>query len=107
MTLCVAGDCDPEEIFAIADELPREKAEIPKADMGQAESEKPIKSYNEEQMEVSAPQYLIGAKVTPARDGDALLRQKIVAQLALRTVFGTSAKFLQPAVLRGRAQPRL
>ena len=55
MTLCVAGDCDPEEVFAIADELlPREKAEIPKADMGQAESEKPIKSYNEEQMEVSA-----------------------------------------------------
>ena len=94
MTLCVAGDCDPEEIFAIADELlPREKAEIPKADMGQPESEKPIRSYNEEQMEVSAPQYLIGAKVTPARDGDALLRQKIVAQLALRTVFGTSAKF--------------
>lgn len=94
MTLCVAGDCDPEEIFAIADELlPREKAEIPKADIGQPESEKPIRSYNEEQMEVSAPQYLIGAKVTPARDGDALLRQKIVAQLALRTVFGTSAKF--------------
>ena len=94
MTLCVAGDCDPEEVFAIADELlPREKAEIPKADMGQPESEKPIKSYNEEQMEVSAPQYLIGAKVTPAPDGEALLRQKIVAQLALRTVFGTSAKF--------------
>lgn len=25
MTLCVAGDCDPEEIFAIADELLRAK----------------------------------------------------------------------------------
>lgn len=59
MTLCVAGDCDPEEIFAIADELlPREKAEIPKADMGAPESEKPLKSYNEEQMEVSAPSTL-------------------------------------------------
>lgn len=25
MTLCVAGDCDPEEVFAIADELLRAK----------------------------------------------------------------------------------
>ena len=61
--------------------------------MGAPESEMPIKTYNEEQMEVSAPQFLIGAKVAPAPDGGALLRQKIVAQLALRTVFGTSAAF--------------
>ena len=94
MTLCVAGDCDPEKVFAIADELlPREKEEVPKADMGSPESEKPIKSYNEEQMEVSAPQFLIGAKVTPSPAGSTLLHQKIVAQLALRTVFGTSSEF--------------
>ncbi len=94
MTLCVAGDCDPERIFAVADELlPRERAEIPKADMGAPETGLPLKSYNEERMEVSAPQFLIGAKVAPAPGGEALLRQKIVAQLALRTVFGTSAEF--------------
>ena len=94
MTLCIAGDCDPESVFAIADEiLPREKADIPKADMGPAESEFPIKSYNEESMEVSAPQFLIGAKVTPAHAGASLLRQKMVAGLALRSVFGTSGKF--------------
>ena len=94
MTLCVAGDCDPERIFAIADELlPRERAEVPKADMGAPETELPLKGYNEECMEVSAPQFLIGAKIAPAPDGEALLRQKIVAQLALRTVFGTSAEF--------------
>ena len=94
MTLCVAGDCDPERIFAIADELlPRERAEVPKADMGAPETGLPLKGYNEECMEVSAPQFLIGAKIAPAPDGEALLRQKIVAQLALRTVFGTSAEF--------------
>lgn len=94
MTLCVAADCDPERIFDIANEVPpHEKAEIPHADMGSVESDAPLKTYNEEFMEVSAPQFLIGAKVRPAPNGDALLRQKLVAQLSLRTVFGTSGDF--------------
>lgn len=94
MALCVAGDCDPERIFGLASELlPHERAEIPRADMGQPEAKLPSKGYNEELMEVSAPQFLIGARVTPASGGEKLLRQKIVAQLALRTVFGTSAEF--------------
>ncbi len=94
MALCVAGDCDPEKIFELAAELlPRERAELPRADMGQSEAELPSKNYNEEHMEVSAPQFLIGARVTPASGGEGLLRQKIAAQLALRTVFGASSEF--------------
>ena len=94
MTLCVAADFDPEKIIEIAEEiLPPERAEIPKADMGEAESDKPLKTLNDEAMEVSAPQFLIGAKVAPAPEGNELLRQKIVAQLALRVLFGTSGSF--------------
>ena len=94
MVLCVAADCDPEKIYEIAKEiLPGEKAEIPSADLGEKESELPIESYHEEMMELSAPQFLIGAKVTPAGRGEALQRQKIVAQLALRTLFGSSGAF--------------
>ncbi len=94
MTLCVAADFSPEKIIEIAEEiLPAERAEVPKADMGEAESEVPARTFNEEKMEVSAPQFLIGAKVVPAPDGDELLRQKIVAQLALRVLFGTSGSF--------------
>lgn len=94
MTLCVAADFDPEKIIEIAEEiLPPERAEIPKADMGEAESDKPLKTVNDEAMEVSAPQFLIGAKVAPAPEGNELLRQKIVAQLALRVLFGTSGSF--------------
>ena len=94
MVLCVAADCDPEKIYEIAKEiLPEEKAEIPSADLGEKESELPIESYHEEMMELSAPQFLIGAKVTPAGRGEALQRQKIVAQLALRTLFGSSGAF--------------
>lgn len=94
MVLCVAADCDPERIYAIAKEmLPDEKAEIPTSDFGEKETEFPSESYHEEHMELSAPQFLIGAKVAPAEMGAALQRQKIVAQLAMRTLFGSSGRF--------------
>lgn len=94
MTLCVAADCDPERIFGIADKLlTHERQETPKADMGESETEYPHESFCEERMEVSAPQFFIGAKLTPAPDGDALLRQKLVSQLALRTLLGQSGDF--------------
>lgn len=102
MTLCIAADFDPEKIIEIAEEiLPPERAEIPKADMGEAESDKPLKTLNEEAMEVSAPQFLIGAKVAPAPEGNELLRQKIVAQLALRVLFGTSGSFYNRLYSKG------
>lgn len=94
MVLCVAGDFDPQEIFDIAEEmLPAEKAEIPETDFGEKESEYPLEAYHEENMEVSAPQFYIGAKLTPAEGASALQRQKIVATLAMRTVFGSSSAF--------------
>ena len=88
MVLCVAADCDPERIYKIAEEiLPEEKAEIPTADFGEEETLFPIETYHAELMELSAPQFLIGAR------GETLLRQKIVAKLALRTLFGSSSRF--------------
>lgn len=94
MALCVAANCDPERVFAIADELlPRERTETPIADMGPKEGNMPLKSYNEELMEVSESQFLIGAKVKPAASGEALLRQRIAGQLALRALFGSSSDF--------------
>ena len=94
MVLCVAADCDPERIYKIAEEiLPEEKAEIPTADFGEEETLFPIETYHAELMELSAPQFLIGAKVAPAERGETLLRQKIVAKLALRTLFGSSSRF--------------
>lgn len=94
MALCIAADCDPERIFEIADSvLTRERSEIPHADMGGKEGMLPMSTYSEEHMEVSAPQFLIGAKLLPEANGSALLRQKLIAQLALRTVFGSSGDF--------------
>lgn len=102
MVLCVAADCDPERIFELADSvLTDERAEIPRADMGQKESLLPLEAYHEESMEVSAPQFLIGAKVSPAPEGEKNLRQRIVAQLALRTLFGTSGEFYNQLYAEG------
>ena len=94
MVLCVAGDVDPEAVYAAALEiLPSARADVPVSDLGEPEGELPAKQLHREEMELSAPQFLIGAKLRPETDGTALLRQRLVGQLALRTVFGSSGDF--------------
>ena len=94
MALCVEGDIDPEAVYTIALEtLSEEKQPIPHADFGAAEGDIPVCLRKEEAMEVSAPQFLIGAKLVPAEDGEALLRQQLVANLAMRALVGSSSPF--------------
>lgn len=90
MVLCVEGDVDPEKILSIAsEELPSEKSSIPRADFGTSESLIPVAAKKSVRMEVSAPQFLIGAKVDPFAD----LRTKIVASIALKLLCGSSSSF--------------
>ena len=94
MTLCVEGDVDPEEILRIAAEvLPKEAAPAPTVDFGPAEELMPVERSKSVEMEVSAPQFLIGAKLLPAEGGEEALRQRLVSQLALRMLVGTSSPF--------------
>ena len=94
MCLCVEGDVDPERIRAIAEELlPKERAPIPEADFGEPEDLLPAEALHREAMAVSAPQFLIGAKLPPVDDGEAALRQRLTAQLALRLLVGSSSPF--------------
>ena len=94
MVLCVEGDVDPEAVCRIAGEvLPKEKAPVPAADFGEAESLLPAESFRREEMEVSAPQFLIGAKLTPGLGGEAAQRQRLIAGLALRMLCGNSSPF--------------
>jgi len=94
MILCVEGDVDPEAVAAIAEELlPKEKAPVPAADFGPEESILPAVTFSEKQMEVSAPQFLIGAKLTPGLTGPDAQRQRLVATLALRMLCGSSSPF--------------
>ena len=94
MALAVVGDVDPEEVRAIAVEmLPPEAGEVPGRDYGAPEAEIPAKPRFLRAMEVSAPQFLIGGKLSPADGGTALLRQKIVCGMALNYLYGQSSPF--------------
>lgn len=94
MVLCIAGGSDPDSIVSIAREiLPKEKAPVPKPDFGPEEGPAPKSTKSEKAMEVSAPQFMFGAKLKPAENGEALLRQKIVGALALRCLMGRSSAF--------------
>ena len=95
MCLCVEGDVDPERVRAIAEEiLGGERAGVPAPDYGEPEdSLLPAEVTHREAMAVSAPQFLIGAKFESAKEGAALLRQRLVSQLALRLLVGASSPF--------------
>lgn len=94
MCLCVVGDVDPERVKAIAVEtLPAEAGERPAGDYGEPEPETPVQRRFTRAMAVSAPQFLIGAKLRSAPEGGALLRQKLVCGMALSYLFGRSSPF--------------
>lgn len=94
MVLCVEGDIDPELIERIAaEELPQERANVPHADFGEAESPLPLERIHRQSMAVAAPLFYIGAKLTVETDGDRLLRQHLVSQLAMRILAGASSPF--------------
>jgi len=92
MALCVEGDVDPERIMQIAmEELPSGKGSVPKADFGEEESLPPLSDKKVVQMRVSAPQFLIGAKIKAPEKGEAALRHRLVSRLALRLLLGSSS----------------
>ncbi|MBQ1235983.1 MAG: insulinase family protein [Oscillospiraceae bacterium] len=106
MVLCVEGDVDPETIERIAkEELGEDCASVPKADFGEAESLLPVAKEHREQMEVSAPQFLIGAKLPASRGGEESMRERITATLALRMLCGSSSPFYTRLYAEGLLNP--
>ncbi len=93
MVLCIAGDVDPERMSAIAfEELPSAHTTAPTADLPD-DGELPFEQYKRTEMPVSAPQFFIGAKLRPETDGEAALRQRLIAMLAMRLLCGYSSPF--------------
>ena len=92
MCLAVAGDVDPETVRAIAMELlPPEAGEVPGRDYGAPEGLEPAKPRFSKAMAVSAPQFIVGFKLTPGLTGDALLRQKLVSGVAINYLYSQSS----------------
>ncbi|MGI5986281.1 MAG: M16 family metallopeptidase, partial [Oscillospiraceae bacterium] len=94
MTLSVVGNVDPESVIKMALEmLPVEPGEVPERDYGGKETSLPHQSEISASMEVSAPQFLFGAKLEPKKSGKARLRQMITGEIALRLLMGLSSPF--------------
>ena len=102
MCLCVEGDVDPAEIERIAREaLPQEPGSVPVPDFGPEEDLLPVRRLGREQRDVSAPQFLIGAKLRRAGEAEAALRQRLTWSLALRLLVGASSDFYNRLYAQG------
>ncbi|MEG1461027.1 MAG: pitrilysin family protein [Oscillospiraceae bacterium] len=92
MTLSVVGNVDPAAVIEAALQiLPAAPGEIPERDYGEAEDILPAAPSASVNMEVSAPQFLFGAKLLPAPEGKTRLRQMLVGEIALRLLLGASS----------------
>ena len=92
MALCVVGDVDPEAVRETALRiLPAEAGERPERDYGPEEAELPIARRAEKEMEVSLPLFAFGGTFRPAEKGEAMLRQRLTADLALSCLLGDSS----------------
>ena len=91
MTLCVAGNVDPQRICQAAREiLPKEPGSTAKRDYGQEEPEGVNQSLVEERMEVSTPIFQLGFKGDAAPKGKANLRQQLLGELVCEALLGSS-----------------
>ena len=92
MLLCVIGDVEPDSVEAAAIRiLSPARAPVPEPDYGPIEGLAPCKARFSRDMDVSAPQFMIGAKLPCEGSGDELLRRQLVAALSLRCLAGTSS----------------
>ena len=92
MVLCVVGNVDPEQVVEIAREvLPTEKSAVAEKDPGQAEPEFSERERITVEMEVSAPNFLLGFKAPPHPEGEADLRLQLLGELAGEILTGESS----------------
>ena len=102
MCLAVVGDVDPEAVRAAALEvLPDYSGEQPVRDYGEPEPPEAAETRFTRAMAVSAPQMLIGFKLTPGLRGEELLRQQCVAALARDCLYGPASPFYTRLYAKG------
>ena len=89
----LAGEDIPKIARIVAGILPGTCAPVPAPDFGRADGLLPVLQRSTIQMEVSAPQFLIGVKLAPGARGEDALRERLTASLAMRMLCGPSSPF--------------
>lgn len=94
MVLCCVGDIDPAQVVSIAREiLPAEAQAAPELRRPASRPEPPAQSLWQREMAVAAPLFMIGAAIPPAEPGFGQLRQRLIGELALDALAGSSSSF--------------
>lgn len=92
MTLCVAGNVDPEHICQVAREiLPQQPGSVAERDYGAAEPEMVCQPLVEQRMAVSTPIFQLGFKGDAPEKGIETLRQELLGELACEALLGNSS----------------
>lgn len=92
MVLVCVGNIELDKVCEIAEEiLPKERGEAIQRDYGSEESLIPAIRETELCMEISMPMFLTGYKCTPISQGEELLRQNIIGDMACDVLFGDSS----------------
>lgn len=92
MVLCIVGDVNAEEILSVAEELtPESHGEIITRDYGADEDMTVAKKESRSAMEVNMPQFLVGFKCRACENGDELLRQCLIGEMACDILLGDSS----------------
>ena len=93
MLLVVVGDVDPEEVTSIArNVLGTEKREVAKKHQEWPEAMTFVEEETSCAMEVAMPMFNLAFKSEPLGNGEASIRQEMVADLAAEALFGESSE---------------
>lgn len=91
MILCVVGDVDPDEVFALAEQVSPGKAAAAARDYGPTEPMLANTPFVECSMEVSMPMFCMGFKTEPAMQGREAMLRDMVGDLAAEVLMGESS----------------
>ncbi len=93
MVVCVVGDVNPEDVFAIVDEvIKKDKANKVVERIFEEEPKEICKEYIEAKASVSIPLFNIGFKDNNLKVGDELLKREIATDILSRVLFGRSSR---------------
>ena len=92
MMLCIVGNVDAEAVIALAEELtPESHGETIARDYGVNEDMMVAAKEHLSEMEVNMPQFLVGFKCPASEDGEALLRECLIGEMACDILLGDSS----------------
>ncbi|MBE6984450.1 MAG: insulinase family protein [Ruminococcaceae bacterium] len=92
MMLCIAADVDQERICELVKELtPQEAKGVPVRDYGAKEEMRCVRPRSQRTMTVSMPAFSVGFKCESVEEGEEVMREEIIGDIAAEILCGESS----------------